>query len=65
MTFSARDKQKAAAREVGQRQRVYPRLVESGRMNQADADRQIAIMQSIAADYEKQAEAEAAAGRLI
>ena len=64
-TFTARQKQQAAAREVAQRQRVYPRLVEAGRLKHAEAERQIAIMQSIEADYRKLAEAEDAAGRLI
>lgn len=64
-TFSAEDKRRAAAREVAQRQRVYPRLVESGKMKQADADRQTAIMSAIEADYRKLAEEEAAKGRLL
>jgi hypothetical protein len=36
-----------AQREVAQRQRVYPRLVASGRMTQAQADEEITIMQAI------------------
>jgi len=64
-TFTAREKQKAAAREVSQRQRVYPRLVDAGRLKQAEAERQIAVMQSIEADYRKLAETEDAAGRLL
>lgn len=63
--FSAADKAKAAAREVAQRQRVYARLVEQGRMKQADADRGIAIMSAIEVDYRKIAEEEAAKGRLL
>lgn len=63
--FTARQKQQAAAREVAQRQRVYPRLVEAGRLKQAEAERQVAVMQSIEADYRKIAEAEDAAGRLL
>ncbi len=64
-TFSAEDKRRAAAREVAQRQRVYPRLVETGKMKQADAERQTAIMSAIEADYRKLAEEEAAKGRLL
>ncbi|QEL25991.1 hypothetical protein FQV39_27820 [Bosea sp. F3-2] len=47
--FTARDKQRAAAREVAQRKRVYPRLIEAGKMKQSDADLQIAIMSEIEA----------------
>ena len=65
MTFTAAEKAKCATREVAQRRRVYPRLVESQRMKQAEADRQIAIMEAIAADYRAQADAEDAKGRLI
>ena len=65
MTFTAADKAKCAEREVAQRRRVYPRLVESRRMKQAEADRQIALMEAIAADYRARADAEGAKGRLI
>jgi hypothetical protein len=64
-TFSAEDKCRAAAREVVQRQRVYPRLVEAGKMTQVEATRQTAIMSAIAADYRKLADEEAAKGRLL
>lgn len=63
--FTARQKQQAAAREVAQRHRVYPRLVEAGKMKQADADLQIAIMSAIELDYRQRADAEDAAGRLL
>jgi hypothetical protein len=33
------------------RRRVYPRWVSDGRIPQASADKQIAIMDAIAADY--------------
>lgn len=33
------------------RKRVYPRWIEQGRMTQAEADRQIQIMEEIAGDY--------------
>lgn len=64
-SFTARDKAKCAAREARKRHQVYRRLVESGRMKQAEADREIAIMEAIAADYTAQADAEDAKGRLI
>lgn len=63
--FTARQKQQAAAREVAQRQRVYARLVEAGKMKQADAARGIAIMQEIEVDYRAKADAEDAKGRLL
>jgi GNAT superfamily N-acetyltransferase len=52
-TFTDADKAKCARREAGKRIRVYPRLVEKRDMKQADADREIAMMQAIAADYER------------
>ena len=51
MAFSRLEKLNEALREIRQRQRVYPRLVADGRLSQADADRQIAIMRAIADDY--------------
>lgn len=49
--FTNADKLAAALREVGFRKRVYARQVRDGRMTQADADQQIAVMQAIAEDY--------------
>jgi hypothetical protein len=63
--FTARDKADCAEREVRQRRRVYARLVFNGRMSQAVADRETALMQAIAADYAAQAEKEEAEGRLL
>ena len=51
MTFTRKQKEAAAWRESKMRRRVYPRLVADGRMTQQSADRQIAIMEAIAADY--------------
>jgi len=48
---SRSDKRACIEREIKQRRHVYPRLVSDGRMSQAFADRQIAIMESILADY--------------
>lgn len=63
--FTNKDKAECAEREVKQRQWVYPRRVASGKMTQALADRQIALMEAIAADYRAKADEEDAAGRLI
>lgn len=45
------EKHDCAIREVKMRKRVYPRRVQDGRMTRAQADREIAIMEAIAADY--------------
>ncbi|MEM1346365.1 MAG: hypothetical protein AAGI34_17515 [Pseudomonadota bacterium] len=50
-TFTAAEKRAAAEREVRQRVRVYPGLVERRKMTQAFADEQIALMWEIAQDY--------------
>lgn len=63
--FSNRDKQKCAAREVGQRQRTYAYLVSNRGMDQKKADREIALMQAIEADYKRLADDEEQAGRLL
>lgn len=34
-------------REIGQRERVYPRLVAAGKMTPAAAERQIAVMRAV------------------
>lgn len=63
--FRARDLADCANREVKQRVRVYPRLVEQGKMSKEFADRQIKMMRKIAADYETLAEADEAKERLF
>lgn len=63
--FTDQEKAACARREVGQRRRVYGRQVLLGRMTQEKADREIALMEAIAAEYEARAEAEAAKGRLL
>jgi hypothetical protein len=60
-----KDKAECAEREVKQRRYVYPRRVGDGKMTQALADRQIAIMEAIASDYRALAETEDRAGRLF
>jgi hypothetical protein len=49
-----------AKREVGQRKRLYPRLVESKTMTQQRATREIAMMEAIAAHFEEPAKRERA-----
>ena len=52
MTITRDMKISALKRELHMRGRVYPHRVAEGRMTQADADREIAVMQAILADYE-------------
>jgi hypothetical protein len=56
--FSNADKAKCARREVGLRRRAYPRWVANGTLTQAAADREIAMMQEIADDLARLAEAD-------
>lgn len=44
-------KRACAERELRMRQRVYPRWVAAGKMTRGDAEREIAAMAAIAADY--------------
>jgi hypothetical protein len=59
VSFSAREKRQAAGREVGLRCKVYHGRVSRGLMTQSQADYEIAIMQSIEADYRRLEEEEA------
>ena len=52
MTITRDMKIAALKRELHMRGRVYPHRVAEGRMTQADADREIAVMHAILADYE-------------
>ena len=52
-TFTPAEKLACVQREIGQRLRVYPRLVESRRLTQEKADREIACMRAIEADLQK------------
>ena len=40
-------------REIGLRRNVYPKFEASGRMKQADADREIAAMEAVLATLER------------
>jgi hypothetical protein len=56
--FTMHDMLTEIERELAQRRRVYPRLIAAGKMSQATADRQIAIMEAIRDDYRRKAEEE-------
>jgi len=56
--FTAADKHKCALRELKKRARLYPRWVEAGRMHKATADHEMALMEEIAKDYERQEQEE-------
>lgn len=58
MPYSFGEMRAAAEREVRQRERVYPRLIESRRMTRATADRETQIMRDIA-DHFRELEAKA------
>jgi len=47
------DKMRCLQRELDMRRRVYPRWVKTGKMLQVSADREIATMEAILADYEE------------
>lgn len=51
--WTASDKLACVERELGMRRRVYERRVAEGRMSTAQAQREISIMEEIAADYRK------------
>ncbi len=46
------DKIKCLKREVAMRERVYPKWVQSGRMKQAEADKEIRVLKAVLHDYE-------------
>lgn len=49
--ITAADKLKCVERELAYRYRVYARRVDNGKMTQKQADREIQLMEEIAADY--------------
>lgn len=65
MTFPAREKMRAAQREAGYRRFVYPKRVANGKATQKWADKEIALMDEIAADYGQLAQEEEAKERLL
>ena len=52
MAYTADQKLKAVEREIAYRRRVFPRLIENGKMSRETAAVQIAIFEAIRADYE-------------
>ena len=59
MPFTVHDKLVCAMRELALRRSAYPRFVANKRMSQANADREIALMEAIAHDYGTLADREA------
>lgn len=51
--YTLSDKIKEIKNELNMRQKVYPRLVESGKMSLRESERKTDIMQSILKDYEQ------------
>lgn len=49
--YAHAEKRACIERELKMRRRAYPRWIEAGRMTIEQADREIATMQSILADY--------------
>ena len=54
LSATPKEKLACAARELAMRRNVYPKWVASGRMKQEAADREIAVMEAIVADYQAQ-----------
>lgn len=65
MSFTNRQKMQCAQREVGQRMWVYKNRVAAGKMTQAKADEETALMREIAEDYGALAKADDEKGRLL
>ncbi len=57
MDYTNEEKRDCASREVRMRRRVYADRVAKGSMKHADAQREIALMEAIHADYDKAAKA--------
>lgn len=49
--FTNEEKLAAIQREIKLRERVYPKWIDKGRMTEAAAEREIAIMKAIEQDY--------------
>lgn len=54
--ITVKDKLTCVVRELGYRRRVYPRMIDSDKMSQGQADREIAVMESIVDDYRRSAQ---------
>ena len=49
--ISSAEKLACLEREIAMRRRVYPKWIASGKLKQEKADREIAVMEAVAADY--------------
>jgi hypothetical protein len=56
-TYTPHDKLKCVARELAMRRFVYPKWVRTGRMKEADAAHEIAVIESIVSDYQRMVKA--------
>jgi hypothetical protein len=63
--FSPREIMREAQREVGYRRFVYPKLVEAGKLRQAQADDRIAMMEAVAWYFGNLADQEEETDRLL
>jgi hypothetical protein len=54
--FTNEEKADCAERELRWRRRVYPRRIDKGSMTKVQAEREIAMMTEIAADYRAKGE---------
>ena len=59
MAYTAYEKLKCVEREIALRRAVYAKRIAAGTMLPSTADREIGIMEAIAADYRAQDEATA------
>lgn len=59
------DKLAELKRERGQRERVYPRLIDGGGLSREKAARQIEVLDACIADYEARADEDRRAGDLF
>jgi len=55
-TITEHDKLRCVERELSFRRRVYARRVEQGKMKEAEADRELAVMECIRQDYHRSAQ---------
>lgn len=49
--FTATEKRKEIEKEIGYRKRVFPRMIDDGRMLASEAERRLALMAAIRQDY--------------
>jgi len=55
MSFTEAEKLECVERELRMRRKVYPAWVRTARMREAQAEREIALMEAIVADYRERA----------